>query len=82
VISIALDGRMFAINKATGEVVWERKIADPANAEVLTIAPLVIRDMAIVALAFTTHGIMRCPQPGHVMACPISCARSRWCQRE
>jgi PQQ enzyme repeat len=23
VISIALDGRMFAINKATGEVVWE-----------------------------------------------------------
>jgi outer membrane protein assembly factor BamB len=34
VISIALDGRMFAINKATGEVVWERKIADPVNAEV------------------------------------------------
>ena len=33
-ISIALDGRMFAINKATGEVVWERKIADPVNAEV------------------------------------------------
>ncbi len=30
IISIALDGRMFAINKATGEVVWERKIADPA----------------------------------------------------
>src|SRR5579864_9448126 len=30
VISIALDGRMFAINKVTGEVVWERKIADPA----------------------------------------------------
>jgi hypothetical protein len=44
VISIALDGRMFAINKATGEVVWERKIADPVNAEV-PIAPLVIRDM-------------------------------------
>src|SRR5262249_23116350 len=37
VISIALDGRMFAINKATGEVVWERKIADPAIGEVLTI---------------------------------------------
>ena len=40
VISIALDGRMFAINKATGEVVWERKIADPAIGETLTIAPL------------------------------------------
>jgi alcohol dehydrogenase (cytochrome c) len=32
VISIALDGRMFAISKATGEVAWERKIADPTDA--------------------------------------------------
>ena len=32
VISISLDGRMFALNKATGEMVWERKIADPAIA--------------------------------------------------
>jgi alcohol dehydrogenase (cytochrome c) len=30
VISIALDGRMFAINKATGEVLCERKVADLA----------------------------------------------------
>ena len=29
VISISLDGRLFAINKATGEKVWERKIANP-----------------------------------------------------
>src|SRR6201994_3117304 len=33
VISIALDGRMFAINKATGAVVWERKIAEPGLRE-------------------------------------------------
>ena len=32
VISVTLDGRLIAINKATGEVVWERKIADPALA--------------------------------------------------
>src|SRR5947209_2119700 len=30
VISIALDGRMFALNKATGEIAWERKVAAPA----------------------------------------------------
>ena len=36
VISVSLDGRLFAINKATGEMVWERKIADPALGEVLT----------------------------------------------
>ena len=57
VISIALDGRMFAINKATGEKVWERKIADPALGETLTIAPLIIRDLAIVGAAGGEFGI-------------------------
>jgi alcohol dehydrogenase (cytochrome c) len=57
VISISLDGRMFSINKATGEVVWERKIADPAIAETLTLAPLVIRDVAIVGNAGGEFGI-------------------------
>jgi len=57
VISISLDGRLFAINKATGELVWERKVADPAIAEVLTLAPLVIRDVAIVGSAGGEYGI-------------------------
>src|SRR3982074_1277515 len=48
VISVTLDGRLIATNKATGEVVWERKIADPAIAETLTLAPLIVRDIAIV----------------------------------
>jgi alcohol dehydrogenase (cytochrome c) len=57
VISIALDGRMFSLDKKTGEMVWERKIADPAIAETLTIAPLVIRDLAIVGSAGGEFGI-------------------------
>ena len=57
VISIALDGRMFALNKATGEMVWERKVADPAVAETLTLAPLVVRDVAIVGAAGGEFGI-------------------------
>jgi alcohol dehydrogenase (cytochrome c) len=57
VISVSLDGRMFSINKATGEVAWERKIADPALGETLTIAPLVIRDLAIVGNAGGERGI-------------------------
>src|SRR5882757_10523749 len=48
VISVTLDGRLIATNKATGEKVWERKIADPAIAETLTLAPLIVRDIAIV----------------------------------
>ena len=42
IISISLDGRMFALNKATGEKVWERKIADPGIAETLTLAPVAL----------------------------------------
>src|SRR5437763_290014 len=57
VISIALDGRMFALNKATGEKVWERKIADPAVGETLTLAPLIVRDVAVVGTAGGEYGI-------------------------
>ena len=45
------------INKATGEKVWERKIADPALGETLTLAPLVVRDVAIVGTAGGEFGI-------------------------
>src|SRR4051794_15301150 len=57
VISISLDGRMFALNKATGEKVWERKVAEPAIGETLTLAPLVVRDIAIVGAAGGEFGI-------------------------
>jgi alcohol dehydrogenase (cytochrome c) len=57
VISISLDGRLFAINKATGEKVWERKVANPDNGETLTLAPLIVRDVAIVGSAGGEYGI-------------------------
>ena len=57
VISIALDGRIFALNRATGEVVWERKAAEPALGETVTLAPLVIRDLAIIGSAGGEFGI-------------------------
>jgi alcohol dehydrogenase (cytochrome c) len=57
IISVALDGRLFSLNKATGEMVWERKIADPAIGETITLAPLVVRDIAIVGNAGGEFGI-------------------------
>jgi alcohol dehydrogenase (cytochrome c) len=57
IISVSLDGRLFAVNKATGEKVWERKVADPALGETLTMAPLVVRDLAIVGPAGGEFGI-------------------------
>jgi alcohol dehydrogenase (cytochrome c) len=73
VISIALDGRMFAINKATGEVVWERKIADPAIGETLTIAPLIVRDLAIVGTAGGEYGIR-----GFIEATDLNTGKAAW----
>jgi alcohol dehydrogenase (cytochrome c) len=73
VISIALDGRMFALNKATGEMVWERKIADPAIAETLTIAPLVVHDLAIVGSAGGEFGIR-----GWIDATDLNTGKQAW----
>jgi alcohol dehydrogenase (cytochrome c) len=73
VISIALDGRMFSINKATGEVVWERKIADPAIGETLTIAPLIVRDLAIVGTAGGEFGIR-----GFIEATDLNTGKAAW----
>ena len=73
VISIALDGRMFAINKETGEVVWERKIADPAIGETLTIAPLIVRDLAIVGTAGGEFGIR-----GFIEATDLNTGKAAW----
>src|SRR5215475_8864293 len=57
VISVTLDGRLIATNKATGEIAWERRVADPAIAETLTAAPLIVRDIAIVGSAGGEYGI-------------------------
>ncbi len=73
VISIALDGRMFSVNKATGEVVWERKIADPAIGETLTIAPLIVRDLAIVGTAGGEFGIR-----GFIEATDLNTGKAAW----
>jgi alcohol dehydrogenase (cytochrome c) len=73
VISVTLDGRLIATNKATGEVVWERKIADPALGETLTIAPLIIRDIAIVGAAGGEFGIR-----GYIDATDLNTGQQAW----
>jgi alcohol dehydrogenase (cytochrome c) len=73
VISVALDGRMFSINKATGEVAWERKIAEPAIGETLTIAPLIVRDLAIVGTAGGEFGIR-----GFIEATDLNTGKAAW----
>ncbi|VTZ26488.1 Quinonprotein alcohol dehydrogenase [Methylocella tundrae] len=57
VISHTLDGRMIATNKETGEILWQRQIADPDKSESITAAPLVIKDMAITGVAGGEYGV-------------------------
>jgi alcohol dehydrogenase (cytochrome c) len=73
IISVALDGRLFAVNKATGEKVWERRIADPAIGETLTMAPLVVRDVAIVGAAGGEFGIR-----GYVDGTDLNTGKQLW----
>ena len=51
VISHTLDGRLIATDKETGQVKWQRQVADPDKGEVVTGAPLIVKNMAITGVA-------------------------------
>ena len=54
-------------------MVWERKIADPALGETITMAPLVIRDLAIVGPAGGEFGIR-----GFIDATDLNTGKQAW----
>jgi alcohol dehydrogenase (cytochrome c) len=57
VISHTLDGRLVATDKETGQVKWQRQVADPNKGEVVTGAPLIVKNMAITGVAGAEYGI-------------------------
>ena len=57
VISHTLDGRLIATDKETGQVAWQRQVADPDKSEVITAAPLVVKDMVITGVAGAEYRI-------------------------
>jgi len=57
VVSHTLDGRLIVTNKESGEVEWEKTLADPSIAETITGAPLIVKDMAITGVAGAEYGI-------------------------
>ena len=73
VVTVALDGRLIGTNKETGEVKWENKIADPANAETLTVAPQIIRDIGVVGIAGAEYGIR-----GFLEGTDLNTGKSKW----
>ena len=57
VVSHTLDGRLIVTDKDTGQVAWQRQIADPDKSEVITGAPLIVKDMVITGVAGAEYGI-------------------------
>lgn len=73
VIMSVLDGRIMRITKDSGELVWETKIADPAIAETITVAPLVIKDYAISGVSGAEFGIR-----GWLAAVDLNTGKEKW----
>ncbi len=73
VISVTIDGRAVATSKASGEIVWQSKLADPGRGETLTVAPLVVRDTGVVGVAGAEYGIR-----GHLMGFDLNTGKETW----
>ena len=57
VLSPVLDGRIIALNKSDGALLWESQVADPGIAEVITGAPLVVNDLVLTGMAGAEFGV-------------------------
>ena len=57
IISHTLDGRLIATDKETGQVKWQKQVADPDKGEVITGAPLIVKNTAITGVAGAEYGI-------------------------
>jgi alcohol dehydrogenase (cytochrome c) len=73
VISHTLDGRLIATDKDTGQVAWQRQVANPDKGEVITGAPLVVKGMAISGVAGAEYGIR-----GWVAATDLATQKELW----
>ena len=73
VISHTLDGRLVATNKETGQVAWQRTVADPDKGEVITGAPLIVKNMAITGVAGAEYGIR-----GWIAATDLTTQKEVW----
>jgi alcohol dehydrogenase (cytochrome c) len=73
VISHTLDGRLVATDKQTGQVAWQRPVADPDKGEVITGAPLVVKNLAISGVAGAEYGIR-----GWIAATDLTTQKEVW----
>jgi alcohol dehydrogenase (cytochrome c) len=51
------DGRLIALDAATGSAVWERQVADPARGELLSMPPLVYENLVLLGPGVGEAGV-------------------------
>jgi PQQ-dependent dehydrogenase (methanol/ethanol family) len=68
-----LDGRLVALDRKSGEVVWDIEVADPSFGYSITHAPLVIGNNVIVGVSGGEYGIR-----GHVTAYDAVSGKQVW----
>jgi alcohol dehydrogenase (cytochrome c) len=73
VISPVIDGRIVALNKSDGSKVWEVQVADPGQGEVITGAPLIVKDMVVTGMAGAEFGVR-----GWIEALDLKTGKRRW----
>lgn len=73
VISPVIDGRILAINKTDGSKIWEAQVADPGQGEVITGAPLIVKDMVVTGMAGAEFGVR-----GWLEALDLKSGKRRW----
>ncbi|MCC7548632.1 MAG: PQQ-dependent dehydrogenase, methanol/ethanol family [Burkholderiales bacterium] len=73
VISPVIDGRILAINKTDGSLVWEAQVADPGQGETITGAPLIVKDMVVTGMAGAEFGVR-----GWLEAMDLKTGKRKW----
>jgi len=57
VVRGTLDGYLLELNAQTGELIWARKVANPASGETFTMAPMIYEDLILIGPAGSENAI-------------------------
>jgi quinohemoprotein ethanol dehydrogenase len=68
-----LDGRLIALDRHTGGVVWSVQTTDPAKAYSITAAPRIARDKVIIGNSGSEYGVR-----GYVTAYDVETGKQAW----
>jgi len=68
-----IDGRLLALNRHTGEVIWESLTVDPNKPYTITGAPRVVHDTVVIGNGGAEYGVR-----GYVSAYDVATGEMRW----